>query len=312
MLGFSLGIAGSFSLGSLSANEIDPVTITALRFAGSSVLMGLAASLGPGITRQDTAAPWRYLVPGTLMAIYFALMFEGLKTASAVSTSAVFTLTPAMSAIIGWYLLRQITTGWMALALFIGGCGALWVIFGADIDSLLAFKVGAGEMIFFVGCIAHAIYTPIVRLLNRGESPLVFVFGMSVAGTIVLTIYGWDGIVSTNWSAPAADRVDHATLPDSGVDGADLHGHQFCDIEAALGQGHGLHLPDPVMGHIMGGRSRSRHPGPGHPARCPGNDHCPADVAAERKPRLNTCPPATSRPDSADTRSLVMLPGRRP
>ena len=201
MLGFSLGIAGSFSLGSLSANEIDPVTITALRFAGSSVLMGLAASLGSGITRKDAIAPWRYLVPGTLMAIYFALMFEGLKTASAVSTSAVFTLTPAISAIIGWYLLRQITTWWMAAALFIGGCGALWVIFGADIDSLLAFKVGAGEMIFFVGCVAHAIYTPIVRLLNRGESPLVFVFGMSVAGTIVLTIYGWDGIISTDWSA---------------------------------------------------------------------------------------------------------------
>ena len=199
MLGFSLGIAGSFSLGSLAANEIDPVVITAARFAGAVPIMGLMALAGPGLRRRDALAPWRYVIPGALMAIYFTLMFEGLKTASAVSTSAVFTLTPVMSGVFGWFLLRQVTTPRMALALAVGAAGALWVIFRADLAVLLAFRVGRGEVIFFFGCIAHAMFTPFVRKLNRGESPVVFVFGFSISGAVLLILYGWREIIATDW-----------------------------------------------------------------------------------------------------------------
>ena len=66
---------------------------------------------------------------GGLFAVYFVLMFEGLKTARPVSAAAVFTLTPVIAAGFGWLLLRQVTTGRMALALAIGAVGALWVIF---------------------------------------------------------------------------------------------------------------------------------------------------------------------------------------
>ena len=201
MLGFSLGIAGSFSLGSLAANEIEPVVLTAARFAGTAPLMAVIALLSSGFRCQDADSPWRYAIPGALMALYFVLMFEGLKTATAVSTSAVFTLTPVMAGIFGWLLLRQVTTPRMALALAIGAAGALWVIFKADLNAMLEFKIGKGESIFFIGCIAHALYTPIVRKLNRGESPAVFVFGMSLSGTVFLVVYGWTDIIATDWAA---------------------------------------------------------------------------------------------------------------
>ena len=201
MLAFSLGIAGSFSLGSLAANEIEPITLTALRFAGSAVIMGPVAVLTGQLRREHGAGPWRYLLPGVLMAIYFVLMFEGLKTAPAVSMSAVFTLTPVISGFFGWMLLKQITTPRMAFALAVGAAGALWVIFRADLQALMSFSVGHGEIIFFFGCVAHALYTPIVRLLNRGESPLVFVFGMSTAGAIALFAFGWNTIWETDWLA---------------------------------------------------------------------------------------------------------------
>jgi drug/metabolite transporter (DMT)-like permease len=42
-------------------------------------------------------------------------MFEGLKTAPPVSAAAVFTLTPVMSGIFGWVLLRQGVTPRIAL-----------------------------------------------------------------------------------------------------------------------------------------------------------------------------------------------------
>ncbi|MDG1069679.1 MAG: DMT family transporter, partial [Sulfitobacter sp.] len=113
---------------------------------------------------------------------------------------AVFTLVPAMAGVFAWFLLRQRTTPRMLLALAIGGAGALWVIFRADLAALLAFDVGRGEVIFFFGCIAHAVYTPLVRRLNRGETAVVFSFGVLVAGSLWLGLVGAADIRATEWS----------------------------------------------------------------------------------------------------------------
>jgi drug/metabolite transporter (DMT)-like permease len=200
MLLFSALVAGSFSLGSLAANAISPAALNVARFLIASLVIGTAALATTGIRRRDFAAPWRYLVLGGLFAIYFVLMFEGLKTAPPVSTAAVFTLTPAMSAGFGYVLLRQITTRRMALALVIGAAGALWVIFKADFGAILQFRIGTGEAIYFWGCVAHAIYTPMVRKLNRGEPAVVFSLGMMVAGFFILLVFGWRDVVATDWA----------------------------------------------------------------------------------------------------------------
>jgi drug/metabolite transporter (DMT)-like permease len=64
---------------------------------------------------------------------------------------------------------------------------------------LLGFDIGWGEVIYFVGCVAHALYTPLVRQLNRGEHVVMFSFGTLVAGAILLLIYAAPQIVATDW-----------------------------------------------------------------------------------------------------------------
>ena len=199
MLGFSALVAGSFSLGGLVANDLAPSALNAVRFLFAATIMGVLVFATGGITRKDVEAPWRYFVLGALFVIYFVLMFEGLKTAPPVSTAAVFTLTPAITAVFGWFLLRQVTTGWIALALAVGGFGALWVIFRADIQMALAFEVGRGEIVYFIGCIFHAAFTPALKLLNRGERSLTYTFLFMVAGFILLVIWGWAPLWAANW-----------------------------------------------------------------------------------------------------------------
>lgn len=200
MLAFSGLVAGSFSLGVQVANDIAPLALNAVRFWIAAGIIGIAALMTTGLPRTAFKGPWRYAVLGGLFGIYFVLMFEGLKTAPPVSAAAVFTLTPLIAAGLGWVLLRQITTLRMALALSIGACGALWVIFRADFEAFTAFAVGRGEMIYFVGVICHAIYTPMVRKLNRGEPALIFTFGTLVGGGIVLTVVGWGDVTTTSWT----------------------------------------------------------------------------------------------------------------
>ncbi len=200
MLLFSLLVAGSFALGAQAANQISPTALNAVRFWIAVVIIGVAALATTGLPRSAAVAPWRYVVLAGFFTTYFVLMFEGLKTAAPVSAAAVFTLTPILSAGFGYILLRQVLTARMALALTIGALGALWVIFRADIQAILRFEVGQGEVIYFWGCMAHAIYTPLVRKLNRGEPAVVFTFGTLLAGAVMLTVWGWGDIRATDWT----------------------------------------------------------------------------------------------------------------
>ena len=202
MLTFSALVAGSFSLGALAAPLISPAALTLARFALAAALVGAAAALvsRPGAA-NPTRAPWRYLILGALLACYFVLMFIGLQTAAAVPTAAVFTLTPIMAAGFGWLLLGQITSPRMAAALALGGAGALWVIFRGDMAALMRLDIGRGEVVYFFGCIAHAIYAPMVRKLNRGETATQFTFGTLVAGFLWLLLWGGPAALQTDWAA---------------------------------------------------------------------------------------------------------------
>ena len=200
MLLFSMLVAGSFALGVLAANDITPLALNAVRFWIAAAVIGVAVWARGGLPRSALDAPWRYVLLAVVFTTYFVLMFEGLKTAPSVSAAAVFTLTPVMAAGFGWLLLRQRLSGRIGVGLAIGAVGAVWVIFRADVQALLRFEVGRGEMIYFVGCVSHALYTPLVRKLNRGESALVFTFGTLVTGAVILTAVGWSDLRATDWA----------------------------------------------------------------------------------------------------------------
>lgn len=201
MLCFSALVAGSFSLGGLVGPHIEPAVLNAVRFLLAGLLLWAMALATGGVTRAVFAAPWRYFALAGLFAFYFVTMFEGLKTAEPVSMAAVFTMNPALTALFGWFVVRQVTTPRMALAIAVGGAGALWVIFRADLSALLAFEPGRGETIYFWGCIGHALYSPLLRRLSRGEPALAFNAGVLSAGALILCIWAAPRILATDWAA---------------------------------------------------------------------------------------------------------------
>jgi len=183
------------------ANDISPIALTAVRFGLAACIMGLIAFFTGAITQSAMQASWRYFILGGTFGIYFILMFEGLKSATPISAAAVFTLMPAMSSCLGFILLRQKIRFYGLLAIIIGTIGSLWVVFRADILALVLFKVGTGELIYFLGCIAHAFLPILFGQLNRGENAIMVSFGMLASGTVILSVYGAAEILQTNWTA---------------------------------------------------------------------------------------------------------------
>ena len=198
MLAFSGLVAGSFALGVRVANEITPAAFTLIRFVIAVSILLTIILVKTEFTRKVFEAPWRFFMLGACIAIYFVLMFEGLKVASSVSLAAVFTFAPLLSGFFGYLLMRQKMSISIFLALIIGGAGALWVVFEGNLDRLMMLEFGFGEMIFFCGVVFHAIYTPLSRKLNRGESPLVFAFATTLGATVLMVFYGLGDVYQTN------------------------------------------------------------------------------------------------------------------
>ncbi len=144
-------------------------------------------------------AVWRYAILGSLMGVFFILMFVALQITDPVSTGAVFTLIPLMSAVFGYIFLRQSTRGIVAISLIISAVGALWVIFRGELNRALAFDIGRGEAIFLIGCACQAAYGPLVRLLNRGEPVFEFTLWTLVAATVCVGFYATPEILETSW-----------------------------------------------------------------------------------------------------------------
>jgi drug/metabolite transporter (DMT)-like permease len=201
MLLFAMLIAGSFSLGHQAVPFIGPAALNAMRFVLASIVLGGVLLFTLRRLPQFPAAPWRFAILGGLMATYFILMFVALQITNPVSTGAVFTLTPLMSAGFAWLFLRQRTRLIVMASLLVGAAGAIWVIFRGDIAAILAFDIGRGEMIFLVGCAAHAAYTPLLRRFNRGESGLQFTVFMTAATMLWLLLFGARELLATDFAA---------------------------------------------------------------------------------------------------------------
>ena len=199
MLAFAALIAGSFTTGAMVTADIHPVPLNAVRFLLAAVIMGGVAF---GVARNRfafPAAPWRFGLMGALMAVYFVTMFIALTITQPIATSAVFTLLPLMTAATAFVLVGQRSGPVVLLSLVVAALGAIWVIFRGDVQALLRFDVGQGELVYLVGCIAYAIYTPLLRRFSRGQPSLVQSFWTLAASAIWIALSGIPDILATDW-----------------------------------------------------------------------------------------------------------------
>ena len=199
-LSFALLIAGSFSIGDLAAPHLSPSALNAIRFViATSVMLAIYVAYFKKLPSLPPA-PWRFAILGAMMATYFITMFYALQLTLPVSTGAVFTLIPLISAAIGWILMRQRTSPTVFVSLIVAAIGAVWVIFHGDLEAILGFRIGRGEAVFFIGCIGHAAVAPLVKFLNRGEHGIYFTLCSVSATMLWIVAFGAGDLIALDWS----------------------------------------------------------------------------------------------------------------
>ncbi len=203
MLLASVLVATSFTVGKAIAPGLDPAALTLVRFVLAALIFLPYIRRRHGISLPSLGALYRYsLISGALVA-FFWLMFMALRLTSALNTSVIFTLVPGISGIYSAVLLRERLGKYRLTALLLAMLGALLVIFHGDIRLLFSLQLGRGDLIFFYGCLFMAAYTPLIKLLYRGESMAVMTFWILVTGSIWLVILSGNRLLAINWGSVA-------------------------------------------------------------------------------------------------------------
>ena len=176
-------VSTSFTVGAAIAAGLDPAVLTLVP----------TAMLAPyGMLRHGLQFSWslcgRAALISLCLVVFFWCMFLALRYTTALNTSVIFTLVPSIAGVYAVFLVRERLAARQLAALAVGMVGAVWVIFRGDPGLLLAMAWNRGDAIFFGGCLAMGLYTPLVRRLHRGESMVVLTFWILVTGSLWLLL----------------------------------------------------------------------------------------------------------------------------
>ena len=169
MLAAGLG-STSFTVGKAIAAGMDPAILTLIRFMVAALLFLPFLRYQCGLKLPTGRSLLRYSIISFTLTGFFWLMFVSLRSTTALNTGVIFTLVPGISSIYSAILLRERLGRYRIIAMIPATIGAIWVLFRGSVERLLAFDLNTGDLIFFCSCLLIAFYTPLVKLLHRGEA----------------------------------------------------------------------------------------------------------------------------------------------
>lgn len=191
-------VSTSFTVGAAITQELDPVVLTLVRFILAAAIFGPWVYCKYGLGFSASLFARCGLISGCLV-IFFCCMFLSLRYTSALNTSVIFALVPSISGFYSLVLIGDRLSKEQLLALLCGMIGVVWVIFQGDLAQFLAMEWNRGDLIFLGGCFAMGLYTPLVKILHRGESMAVMTFWVLVTGALWLVIFGGNTLLMAEW-----------------------------------------------------------------------------------------------------------------
>jgi len=198
LLAAALG-STSFTVGKAIAAGMDPAILTLIRFIVAALLFLPFLCCQYGLKLPAGKTLLRYSIISFTLTGFFWLMFLSLRSTTALNTGVIFTLVPGISSIYSAILLRERLGRYRIMAMVPATIGAIWVLFQGSLERLLAFDLNSGDLIFFCSCLLIAFYTPLVKLLHRGEAMAEMTFWILVTGSGWLLLFSGYRLPAVPW-----------------------------------------------------------------------------------------------------------------
>lgn len=122
-------------------------------------------------------------------------IYLGLQWTTAINAGVVMAAHPAFVIALSWLIHRERFGGLQGLGVGIALMGVLAIVTRGDPSLLLELKLNRGDLWITVSVLGFALYTTLLKTLDRDIDFLVYVFAVQVLGMVMLApIYAWESL----------------------------------------------------------------------------------------------------------------------
>lgn len=193
-------VAGSFPVGAIITHALPPDVMMLIRFLTAAALFSPYIFIKHGFSIPASKSLMGYALLSLPLVIFFWCMFESLRYTSPQNTGALYTTVPAITAIFAFFINKETTGKVRSVGLLAGTMGALWIVFRGNIDAFLSLNFNYGDIIFLVGCLFMALYSPMIKKVYAGEPMEIMTFWVIVLGSGWLFLISASKLDNIDWS----------------------------------------------------------------------------------------------------------------
>ncbi len=175
------------TIGRVLAAYQAPLVVVCGRFLVAAAFLLVFAWLGRQFARVPRRTWWRFAALGvTGIVLHNALMFKGLESTTASTTSIILALIAIQVVILDVLFYRRLPDAATTAGVVIGFLGTAYVITGGELTALFDIGLGRGELLIFGSGLAWAVYSVLGRDLLQHYSPLLVTTYATVAGVVMM------------------------------------------------------------------------------------------------------------------------------
>lgn len=179
-----LFFSGNFIVGKAFEGIIPPFTLALFRFVSAVIFLLPLAWKTIQLNHALWKKEWKPLIGLALSGIvlFNSCLYLSVNYTSSINAAIVDALTPAVAAILGFFLLKESLKRIQVFGIILSFAGILWIITSGSAQLLLSLSFNIGDIIMLIGIIFWAIYSIIIKIHSH-KFP-------TVAGLVVTMIIG--------------------------------------------------------------------------------------------------------------------------
>ncbi|TJY66392.1 DMT family transporter [Arthrobacter sp. CAU 1506] len=177
-------------------SELPPLTIAFGRIAVAFLVLLLIGYRSAWRSRHRFIRHWKPLLLMTVTGVagFNTLIYSALQFTSATNVSVLEASIPAVTVMLGFWLLRERLRPLQWAGVLLSLCGALWVVTNGQVLRLTEMAWNAGDGIMAIGALSWALYSIAVRRylpLFPAHGAVLVMTGLSVLFMLPLLLAEW-------------------------------------------------------------------------------------------------------------------------
>ncbi|MCD8510218.1 MAG: DMT family transporter [Bacillus sp. (in: Bacteria)] len=183
-----LFFSGNFIVGKAFEGVIPPFTLALFRFVSAVIILLPLSWKTIQLNHVLWKNEWKPLtgIAVSGIVLFNSCLYLSVNYTSSINAAIVDALTPAVAAILGFFLLKESLKKIQVVGIILSFGGILWIITRGSLQTLLTLSFNIGDIIMLFGIFFWAIYSILIKIHSHKYPTIAGLVVTMIIGIIIL------------------------------------------------------------------------------------------------------------------------------